>query len=221
MQSPGFVKKNVRIGRRAVEFCASDLSQEAAYKLLIGSVVPRPIAWISTLSRFGKVNLAPFSAFTFLSSKPPMIGVSIGRRDGKLKDTATNILRDREFVVNVADMALIKSLHRSSFPYDEHESEAEQLGLVTAASREIRPPRIVDAPINLECTLHQALEFGDDQAQLFVGEVRWFYVRDPLCVNGKIDSFALDPIARLGGPHYAGLGGKITFGLRGALAPDP
>jgi flavin reductase (DIM6/NTAB) family NADH-FMN oxidoreductase RutF len=203
-----------------VEFAASDLSKESAYKLLIGSVVPRPIAWISTLSRFGKVNLAPFSAFTFLSSRPPMIGVSIGRRDGALKDTAKNILRDGEFVVNIADMALIKPLHRSSFPYEEHESEVDQLDLATLESRDIRPPRVADAPINLECTLHQALEFGSDRAQLFVGEVQRFHVRDPLCVDGKVDSFALDPVARLGGPHYASLGGKVTFGLRGALASD-
>lgn len=210
---------NLKNGRY-VEFAASDLSKEAAYKLLIGSVVPRPIAWVSTLSESGGVNLAPFSAFTFLSSDPPMVGVSIGRRDGALKDTATNILREREFVVNIADMALIKPLHRSSYPYDEHESEAEQLGLVTLPGRNITTPRIADAPINLECTLHKALEFGDDRAQLFVGEVQRFYVRDSLCVNGKVDSFALDPIARLGGPHYASLGGRVTFGLRGALAPD-
>lgn len=203
-----------------MEFAASDLSKEAAYKLLIGSVVPRPIAWISTLSISGGVNLAPFSAFTFLSSKPPMIGVSIGRRDGKLKDTAANILRDGEFVVNIADMAQIELLHRSSYPYGEHESETEQLGLSTLPSRDIRAPRLADAPISLECKIHQALEFGDERWHFFVGEVRRFHIRDALCVDGKIDSFSLDPIARLGGPHYTGLGERVTFGLRGSLVPD-
>ncbi len=203
-----------------MEFETSDLSAEAAYKLLIGSVVPRPIAWITTLSAGGHTNLAPFSAFTCVSSKPPMIAVSIGRRDGELKDTAKNILREREFVVNMADMALIKPLHRSSYAYDEADSEVKEIGLAVAVSRKVRTPRLVDAPISTECSLHSVIEFGDDRTQLIVGRVDCFHVRDALCQSGKIDSYALNPIARLGGPHYAALGTKVTFGLRGSLVPE-
>lgn len=202
-----------------MEFATPELSAEAAYKLLIGSVVPRPIAWISTRAAQGHGNLAPFSAFTFVSSAPPMIAVSVGRRNGGLKDTAINIAREREFVVNIADMRLIRPLHRSSFAFGEHESEIEQLGLATSPSRKVSALRLTDAPINMECKLHDTLEFGNEPTQLFVGEVLHFHVRDDLCVDGKIDSFALDPVARLGGPHYASLGRKITFGLRGALEP--
>jgi flavin reductase (DIM6/NTAB) family NADH-FMN oxidoreductase RutF len=203
-----------------VEFASPDLSAEAAYKLLIGSVVPRAIAWISTRAERGHGNVAPFSAFTFVSSAPPMIAVSIGRRDGRLKDTAINIAREGEFVVNIANMALIRALHQSSFAFGEHESEIAKLGLATAPSRQVGALRLTDAPVNLECKLHKSFELGTEPTQLFIGEVLYFHVRDELCVDGKIDSFALDPIARLGGPHYANLGRKITFGLGGSLEPS-
>ena len=202
-----------------MEVATADLTFEAAYRLLVGCVVPRPIAWISTLSEIGKANLAPFSCFTFVSSRPPLVAASIGPRQGRLKDTPRNIMRDKEFVVNIADMALIEPLHRSSFEFPEDVSEIEQLGLATAPSRDVRPPRLIDAPINLECRLHDIIEFGELRTQLVVGEVLRFHIRDALCKDGKVDSFALDPIARLGGPHYAALGKKVTFGPGGNSLP--
>ena len=202
-----------------MEFASADLTYEAAYKLLIGCVVPRPIAWVSTLSAQGRGNLAPFSSFSFVSSKPPTLLFSIGRRkrDGAAKDTARNIMRDKEFVVNVADLSLIEALHRSSFEFGDEESEIEALGLATLASRMVRPPRLALAPIALECVLYDARIVGEDQTQLVIGEVKHFHVRDDLCRDGKIDSFALNPIARLGGPHYATLGERITFGADGNI----
>jgi flavin reductase (DIM6/NTAB) family NADH-FMN oxidoreductase RutF len=204
-----------------VEFAVGDLTSEAGYKLLIGSVVPRPIAWISTLSAIGHSNLAPFSAFTFLSHDPPMVGIGIARRknDDTLKDTAKNIMRDKEFVVNIANVPLIEALHRSSFEFPEDQSEIEALGLRTMPSRDVRPPRLADAPIALECRLHQIIEFGERRQQLVVGEVLRFQVRDDLCHDGKIDSYALNPVARLGGPSYATLGEKLSFGPAGRLLP--
>lgn len=202
-----------------MEVATADLTFEAAYRLLVGCVVPRPIAWITTLSETGKVNLAPFSCFTFVSSRPPMVAASIGPREGELKDTPRNIMRDKEFVVNIADMPLIEPLHRSSFDFPAHVSEVETLGLATAPSSDVRPPRLADAPISLECRLHQIVEFGELRTQLVVGEVVRFHIRDTLCTNGKIDSFALNPIARLGGPNYAALGRKVTMGPGGNSLP--
>jgi flavin reductase (DIM6/NTAB) family NADH-FMN oxidoreductase RutF len=207
-----------------VDFAVGDLTSEAGYKLLIGSVVPRPIAWVSTLSEKGHSNLAPISAFTFLSHDPPMVGIGIARRksDDTLKDTAKNIMRDKEFVVNIANLALVEALHRSSFEFPEDESEIQALGLRTAASRDVRPPRLADAPIALECRLHQIIEFGErGDSSLLSGEVLRFQVRDDLCHEGKIDSYALNPVARLGGPLYAALGEKLTFGPAGTLLPKP
>ncbi len=147
-----------------------------------------------------------------------MIAVSIGRRrDGRLKHTAINVAREKEFVVNIANMDLIRPLHRSSFEYDETESEIEQLALNAISSKSIKPVRILDAPVSLECKLHSTIEFGNEPAQLVVGEVVYFHVRDDLYLNGKIDSFVLNPVARLGGPHYARLGERVTFGLDGSI----
>jgi flavin reductase (DIM6/NTAB) family NADH-FMN oxidoreductase RutF len=198
-----------------MELATSDLTYEAAYKLLIGCVVPRPIAWISTLSAQGHPNLAPFSCFTFVSSRPPMVAISIGPLKGRPKDTARNIARDKEFVVNIANMSMIDALHRSSFEFPEEVSEIEKLGLATAPCRNVRAPRLADAPISLECHLHQIIEFGEVRTRLVVGEVKRFHIRDALCKDGKVDSYALDPVARLGGPHYAALGNKVTVAAGG------
>ncbi|MFL6796532.1 MAG: flavin reductase family protein [Xanthobacteraceae bacterium] len=197
-----------------MEFAAADLTSEAGYKLLVGSVVPRAIAWVCTLSASGHANLAPFSAFTFLSHDPPMVGIGVARRKSNdaLKDTAINIMRDKEFVVNIADVPLAEMVHRSSFEFAEEESEVSALGLQTLPSRDVQPPRLADAPIALECRLHRIIEFGERRQQLIAGEVIRFQVRDDLCHDGKIDSYALNPLARLGGPHYAALGQKLTFG---------
>ena len=190
---------------------AATLSADAAYKLLTGSIVPRPIAWITTLSENGAVNAAPFSAFTFLSNKPPMIGISIGRKQGKLKDTARNILRTSEFVVNIATEALVDKVHQSADEYPEGVSEVEELSIDVGGSRIVGIPRIVSAPINLECSLVQVIEFGDAGSKFFVARVEMFRVRDDLIENGKIDTGRLRPIARLGGPNYAGLGEMISL----------
>src|SRR3954469_5658382 len=112
-----------------MEILASELGGEAAYKLLCGVVVPRPIAWVSTRSAAGQLNLAPFSCFTFVSHRPPMVGVSIGRRPKGFKDTERNIHETGEFVVHMADETLIDPVHRSGAEYPSEVSEADLLGL--------------------------------------------------------------------------------------------
>lgn len=190
---------------------AKGLSMQEAYKLLTGIVVPRPIAWVTTLTPEGVVNLAPFSAFTFVSHDPPMVAISVGVRNGVMKDTGHNILSSREFVVNIADHSLIDAVHASSFEYPPDISEVEMLGLETRPSFHVRPPRIAVAPVSLECKLHQCIEFGNQPSRLMVGEVLRFHVRDGLAVNGKITTAELNPISRLGGPNYATLGNIISI----------
>lgn len=200
-----------------MDFDASGLTMQQAYKLMTGVVVPRPIAWVSTLNDQGKVNLAPFSAFTFVSHDPPMIAISVGMRNGEIKDTARNILARKEFVVNVADHTLLDALHRSSFEYPPEVSEVETLGIATHPSHHIATPRIAQAPAALECRLHQCLEFGRQPSRLMVGEVLRFHVRDGLAVNGKITTTELNPISRLGGPNYATLGEIVTISRGGSM----
>jgi flavin reductase (DIM6/NTAB) family NADH-FMN oxidoreductase RutF len=187
------------------------LGAEEAYRLITGIVVPRPIAWVSTLSSKGVVNLAPFSAFTFVSPKPPMLAISVGRKAGVYKDTAHNILSTEEFVVHIADSTLMTAVHDSSAELPADVSEVEQLGLATLASEKIKVPRIAVAPIAMECRFRQCIEFGETRSRLLVGEVLVFHIRDDLLKNGKIDTEALDPIARIAGPRYARLGEIVTM----------
>ncbi|MEC7258359.1 MAG: flavin reductase family protein [Pseudomonadota bacterium] len=183
-----------------------DISAEESYKLLTGIVVPRPIAWVTTLNAQGGVNLAPFSAFTFVSPKPPMIGISVGRKGQTYKDTAQNIMAREDFAVHIADRSMIAAVHASSEEFPPEVSETEHLGLETCASDIIATPRLVAAPVALECRLRHVIEFGDTRSRFMVGEILRFHVRDGLLNNGKIQTLDLDPICRLGGPNYATLG---------------
>ena len=194
-----------------MEISSTGLSAEAAYKLLVGVIVPRPIAWVTTLSSTGSVNLAPFSFFTLVSQKPPMIAISVGRRAGKLKDTARNIEARRDFVVNISDETMFEKVHLSGAEYAEDVSEADMLGLALLPSRDVAVPRLAIAPISLECSLSQNIEFGDLLSRLIVGEVRRFHIRDDLYRDGKIDTDKLRPLARVAGPSYASLDNFIRL----------
>jgi len=187
------------------------LGPDEAYRLLTGVVVPRPIAWVSTRSAAGHVNLAPFSAFTFAAYKPPMVVIGVGTRRGQVKDTARNIKATREFVVNVGDQALIEKLHRSSMEFPAEVSEAAELRLELIPSVAIATPQLAQAPIRLECTLHQSIDLGDPVVALIIGVVQVFHIRDDLVVDGKVDTARLNPIARLAGPLYATLGEIIRM----------
>lgn len=190
---------------------ASDLDPQQTYKLLTGIIVPRPIAWICSHSVDGVLNLAPFSAFTFVSNKPPMIGVNVGRKAGVMKDTGNNILARREYVVHIADATLLPALHESAEEHPPHVSEVEVLKLETVASEFITVPRLSAPPVAMECRLHQSIPFGVTGSEFMVGEVLAFHIRDGLANDFKIDTMALNPVCRLGGPNYATLGKVVTM----------
>lgn len=190
---------------------AESLPVDEIYKLLIGLIVPRPIAWVTTLSPEGVVNLAPFSAFTYLSTQPPLIGISIMRRGDGLKDTARNIAARGDFVVNIADETLVEPVHLSAVEHPSDVSEVEMLDLSLVPSLDVATPRLECVPAALECSFEQAIAFGDHGAQLIVGRVRRFHVRDGLLDGGKVVSERLRPLCRLAGPKYAGLGEVYTL----------
>jgi flavin reductase (DIM6/NTAB) family NADH-FMN oxidoreductase RutF len=187
------------------------LDAETAYRLITGVVVPRPIAWVTSLSATGVLNLAPFSAFTFVSPKPPMLAISVGRKGGIYKDTAQNIINNEEYVVHIADSSLMTAVHESSTEHPPDVSEVEELRLSTLPGERIKVPRLAAAPVAMECRFRQCLEFGETRSRLIVGEVLVFHIRDGLLNNGKIETEALDPIARIGGPRYAKLGEIVTL----------
>ena len=196
------------------------LDAAEAYRLLVGIVVPRPIAWVTTRLEDGRVNLAPFSCYTFVSSDPPMVAISIGRRpDGAPKDTTRNARRTGELVVNIVSEDLVEPMHRSSAEFAADMSEAEALGIALAPSATMATPRVAAAPIALECKLHDILSFGRRETNLVVGEVVRFRFADGLYRDGKVDGVALRPLARLGGPNYAKLGEIITMPVIGETGP--
>lgn len=197
---------------------ARELTPEATYRLMSGIVVPRPIAWITTVSEDGVLNLAPFSCFTFVSNKPPLLGVNIGRKAGRRKDTGANIHARREFVVNIGAATDMVAIHESSAEFPPEVSEVEQLGLTTLPGTTVRVPRLAEVPVSMECRLERVIAFGDTGAEFFVGEVTAFHVREGLLHDGKIDTRALDPVCRIAGPNYARLGEIVT--LRG-MAQTP
>jgi flavin reductase (DIM6/NTAB) family NADH-FMN oxidoreductase RutF len=192
---------------------SAELSPLENYKLLIGAIIPRPIAWVTTLGQGGIVNAAPFSAFTFVCSDPPMLGFNAGRRDGELKDTPRNVEAMKEFVVNIVSVPLAQQMHQTSADYPPGTSELVAVGLTAVPSRSIRTPGILEAPVRMECRLHAIHHFGVGPAWFMVGEVVAFHIRKDIIQNGKIDSFALDPLCRLGGPNYATLGEGISLNL--------
>ncbi|WP_417579003.1 flavin reductase family protein [Nitrincola sp.] len=184
----------------------SKLSPQESYRLISGIVVPRPIAWITTQSPEGVVNLAPFSCFTFVSNSPLMLGINIGRKAGIEKDTARNIRSLSEFVINIADWSMVELVHASAVEYESHESEVEALGLATKPSNTVRPPRLAMAPISLECRLHSVTPYGNTGAEFFVGQVTQAHLSDDLYKDGHIDTRSLQPVCRIAGPNYANLG---------------
>ena len=189
-----------------VTVAASGLDMQRAYKLIIGCVVPRPIAWITTLSAAGRVNAAPFSSYNYVSHSPPMVAVNVGLRAGQLKDTARNILETREFVVNVATESARQAMHDCSADFPPEASEPEALGIALLPSRFVKPPRIAASPVHMECRLDQAVRLGTGNNTLYIGEVIAFHLSPTVFDGEKVDSAALRPLARLGGPFYTTLG---------------
>ena len=163
-----------------------------AYKLLTAVVVPRPIAWVSSLSSDGVVNLAPHSFYTVACARPPIIQfTSVGA-----KDTLRNVLDTGEFVVSLAHGPLIDAVNNTSAAFDADQSEPAQLGITMEPSEAVKPPRVAQSPASIECTLHSTLRLGDSTVVL--GSVVMITVADHALVDGHPDYDRLDPLARLG-----------------------
>lgn len=199
------------------------LTAAERYRLLTGIVVPRPIAWVTTLSpESGAVNLAPFSCFTFVCYDPMLVAFVIGKKGTGRKDTATNIAHSGEFVIHIPDEPLVEPVHLSAVEHDPGVSEVEVLGLATTPSETVQVPRLLDAPVSLECRHDQTIEFGDIRSELIVGRVTRVHVRDGLVVDGKIDTRELSPLSRIAGPRYASVGGITEMsGTKRTLARRP
>ena len=179
------------------------LSPRDAYNILVGAVVPRPIAFVTSMNDRNIVNAAPYSFFNALTGSPPLIMISVGRKKGQMKHTAENILRQKEFVVNLVTEELVDSMNISSADFPEGMSEIERVKLTLVAGTVVRTPRIAASKVSCECVLHKHFEIGTDPTDLIIGEVVQFHVKDELYSNGAIDQGKFRPIARMGGNFYS------------------
>lgn len=191
-----------------MELSMADLKRQEKYKLLIGGVIPRPIAWVTSMGGSGLVNAAPFSYFNVASIEPMMVSVAVMRKPGGIrKDTARNIRETGEFVVNMVDVHNVDAMNQTSADYPSDVSEAAALGLELQPSAAVQVPRLAASRIHFECKLHQIVELGSPtSSDLILGEVVHVHVEDALYHNGRIDAQAYAPVSRLAGQSYATLG---------------
>lgn len=197
----------------------ADLPRIERYKLLIGLVIPRPIAWISTRSENGVANCAPFSFFNVFSEEPPLCVIGINpRSDGALKHSLKNIRRTREFVVNLVDEATANAMHVSSHEFAEDESEFEKTGLTEARAALVQHPRIAEAAACLECRLERLIEISGTR-ELVLGEILLVHAREGIIdpATKRISEEHYRPIGRLFADRYCTT--RQRFDLPGKL-PD-
>jgi flavin reductase (DIM6/NTAB) family NADH-FMN oxidoreductase RutF len=184
----------------------ANLDRKSAHDILVGSVLPRPIAFISTLGEDGVYNLAPYSFFIPVSMRPVLVGIGIGRkRDGSKKDTLVNIEWGKDFVVNLVTEALAEAMNQTAGEYPKEVDEFQVAGLTPIKSDRVKSPRVAESPVNMECRLHQVLGFGDAPRlnEFVLGEVLQIHVKDEYWVNGEIQSTKLKAIGRMGGDFYS------------------
>lgn len=181
------------------EIDASKISWQDQYKLMVGTVTPRPIALVTTLGRDGP-NAAPFSFFNAVGSDPAMLMFSVGDRSGKAKDTVRNIRETPEFVVHIVSDAIKDKMNICAVDYPYGVNELEKAGFNAVPSSRIRVPRIAEAPVALECRLMQIVELGRKPYHVVFGEVVYFHYHEGI-VNDRfhVDVAAVNPVGRLAG----------------------
>jgi len=191
-----------------MEINLSELPIKEVYKLITGAIVPRPIAWVSTVNTAGQANLAPYSFFNGVCSRPPTVLFCPGVRstDGQNKDTLNNIRATEEFVINMVTETTAEAMNRSATELPANINEFEYAGMTPAQSQRVKPPRVAESPINFECKLTAIHPIGDGRAGsgfIVVGEVLHIHMADEIMrPDFKTDMLAFKPIGRLAGPHY-------------------
>ena len=188
-------------------FDPTDKSISETHKLMIGSIVPRPIAFVSTQSNNGENNVAPFSYFNGVCSKPPTIMFAPARRgwDGEEKDTLINIRDTEEFVVNIVSESFAERMVMCSTDFDSDVDEFDVSKLTPVASQKVSPPRVGESKVSFECKLNQIIEIGDGTAGsgfVVIGAIILFHIDDDVYDNGRILLDKLQPLGRLAGNWY-------------------
>lgn len=197
-----------------MEFDFTTLPPKDRYRLLIGSVVPRPIALVTTLDEQGVPNAAPFSFFNCFSHDPPIVALGMElRAEGGLKDTVRIIRATREFVINLVSEAIAERMNVCAVDFPEGIDELSEAGLTAVPSSAVKPPRIAESPVNMECKLIEELRFGEaGKRSIVLGEVLRFHIRDEvLTPRGHVDLDAMKPVGRLAGSGYIRLSDRFDM----------
>lgn len=191
-----------------------EMSERDNYKFLIGSIIPRPIAVVSSLSKEGVVNIAPFSYFNIVTANPPIISLSIQRKSGEMKDTTKNILGNKQAVIHIADEENIESTNQTAANLKSSESELFRTDFTLGSSVLVSVPLINELKIKMEVGLYQHVPIMDQEqvtADLLLLKVENYHIQEGLYKKGRIDADLLKPMSRLAGNDYAALGKKMSI----------
>lgn len=188
-------------------FKTSDLSKKESYKLMTGSIVPRPIAWVSTISEDGTRNLAPFSFFNGIAVMPPTVGFTVAYADDDrgYKDTYTNLMANGECVVNIVTDDTAFAMNTSAKGFAADVDEFAEAGVTPIASELVKPPRVQESPVQFECKLYQMVTIKNElgHSDLMLCSVLMIHVNESVYLgNFNIDQNALQAIGRMGGTNY-------------------
>jgi len=194
-----------------MEIDPKQLNPSQSYDLMTHLIVPRPIAFISTLSPDGTPNAAPFSFYNGVSTDPPMLAVAIGQRGTKKKGTMRNIEASGEFVVNGVDESLAEGMNRASATYPPDTNKFLAAGLTAVPSVKVKPPRIGEAPISMECRLVQILPLPETRDVLIIGRIVHIFLKDDLLKKGIVDPERFHAIGRLAQSSYCRIREKFTL----------
>jgi len=180
-----------------------EMSTLDVYRLMIRTIVPRPIAWISSVSPDGVRNIAPFSFFTGITTDPPTVCFAPARKPGAVKkDTLANVEATGEFVINVVSEEQSEAMNDTATDYPPEVDEFERAGLTPVASEIVSPPRIGESPIHMECKLQTTVAVGNKGGILVIGQVVMFHIDPRVVADGKVDAGLLRAVGRLGGQEY-------------------
>jgi len=179
------------------------------YKLLIGTIVPRPIAFVTTKAQDGTINGAPFSYFNVVTADPPMVSISVQRKNGAQKDTAQNIAEQGNFVIHIVDETNVKKINETAATLAPDESEIAVAGLTEIESDIVSTPGVKEAKVRFECMLEKQIQLGEDgraSTDLIIGKIVRIHLDDSICNDGKIVYENLNAVSRLAGNDYAKIG---------------
>lgn len=191
-----------------------ELSEKENYKFLIGSIIPRPIALISSLSKDNIFNVAPFSYFNIVTSDPPIVAVACQRKEGQLKDTTRNLLEKKEAVIHIVDAENVGEANKTAANLEADESEFDLTNFTRIDSDKVAVPALKESKIRFEVKLHHhvpVVDEGVEKADLLLLKIEQYHIADEIYSQGRIDPNGLAAVSRLAGHDYAEIGRQFTM----------